>query len=1048
MRISDVSIRNPVFAWMLMAALIVFGAIGFSRMGVSQLPDVDFPVVTITVTLQGAAPEVMETTVADPLENQMMSVEGLKTITTNSTVGQVTATLEFELNRSIDAAVQDVQSKVTAVMKQLPANVDPPTITKTNPDDQPIIWLALTGKGKSMREMMTYSRDLIKDQFTTVPGVGNVLLGGYVEPAMRIWLDPFKMREKNIAITDVISSLNQENIELPGGNFNTDDHNLNLRTLGEAATPEDFGKIPISRRAGMLNQDPTRIVHIRDIAKVETGLQEITRLSRFNGIPAVGVGIVKQKGSNAVEVARNVKKRVVDLEKALPLGYELHVNFDTTRFIEDATHELNFNLVLSALLTAVACWVFLGSLSATFNVVLSIPTSIMGAFIVLYFLGFTLNTFTLLGLSLAIGIVVDDAIMVLENIFRHNEEGRDRMESAIVGAREISFAAMAATVAIVAIFLPVAFMKGVIGKFFFQFGVTISVTVLLSLLEALTITPMRCSRFVTIKKRTDFVGRNFEAAMEWARLKYASSLAFCLRHPWKVVIVATVVMLLSFTSVGFLKKEFSPPQDQSIFLVRIKTDVDASIDRTNALMKKVETFLASRPEIVQYYTAIGGFSGSSFNTAIGFITMKSPKDRPIDSVKGHKLSQQEFMGVVREGITKIDKSLQVFPQDLSMRGFTASRGLPIEFTVRGSDWGKLWEVTSGIMEKLKTEKLAVDVDSDYLLGKPEMEITPDRDRSAVRGVTVNDIGTAIAAMIGGVRVNQYTENGHRYYAMVQVDSKYSSTDSLRNLMIGNSHNNLTPMSSVVNGEVKKAMQSVTRIDRQRAITVFANPAPGHSQQEAQDFVIKQQGELPAGYRIVPSGSLQTMAESFNGLKVALLMGVFVAYMVLASQFNSFIDPISVLVALPFSVSGAFLGLLICHQSLNIYSMIGLILLMGIVKKNSILLVEFTNLVRDRGELNVKKALLEACPVRLRPIIMTSFACITAAIPGALTLGPGAETTIPMSVAIIGGVTVSTFLTLYVVPCVYELFSRIQKRQANMLEIKTAFANVGEAGLEH
>jgi hydrophobe/amphiphile efflux-1 (HAE1) family protein len=896
--------------------------------------------------------------------------------------------------------------------------------------------------------MMVYSRDLIKDQFTTVSGVGNVVLGGYVEPAMRIWIDPDKMRARNIAITDVVSALNQENIELPGGDFNVEKNNLNLRTLGEAKTPEEFGKIAIARRAGMLNQDPTRLVHLSDIAKIEPGMQELARLSRFNGVPAVGVGIVKQKGSNAVEVAKAVKKRVVELEKILPAGYEMHVNFDTTRFIEDATHELNFNLVLSALLTAVACWVFLGSLSATFNVILSIPTSIMGAFIVLYFMGFTLNTFTLLGLSLAIGIVVDDAIMVLENIFRHNEEGRDRMESAIIGAREISFAAMAATIAIIAIFLPVAFMKGVIGKFFFQFGVTISVTVLLSLLEALTITPMRCSQFVTVQKRTDIIGRWFEASMEWARLKYAGSLAFCLDHPWKVVFVAIAIMLGSFTSTKFLQKEFSPPQDQSIFLMRIKTDVDASIERTDELMKKAEAYMASRPEILQYYTAVGGFSGSAFNTAIAFITMKAPKDRPVDPDKHHKLSQQEFMGVARDGISKVDKSLQVFPQDLSMRGFTASRGFPIEFTVRGNDWDKLWDVTSDIMKQLSAKKLAVDVDSDYLLGKPEMEITPDRDRAAVRGVTVNDIGTTIAAMIGGVRVNQYTENGHRYYAMLQVDPKFNSADALKNLLIGNAFNNLTPVSSVVNGEVKKAMQSVTRIDRQRAITVFANPAPGHTQQDAQDFVMAQQSSLPPGYRIVASGSLQTMNESFSGLLVALVMGIIVAYMVLASQFNSFIDPISVLVALPFSVSGAFLGLLIFHQSLNIYSMIGLILLMGIVKKNSILLVEFTNMVRDKGEKNVRKALLEACPVRLRPIIMTSFACITAAIPGALSLGAGGETTIPMAVSIIGGVTVSTFLTLYVVPCVYELFSRIQKRAENMDEIKHAFANVGEAGLEH
>jgi HAE1 family hydrophobic/amphiphilic exporter-1 len=1044
MRISDVSIRNPVFAWMLMAALIVFGGVGFSRMGVSQLPDVDFPVVTVSISLQGAAPEVMESTVSDPLEDQMMSIEGLRTLTTVSTVGTLTATMEFELNRNIDAAVQEVQSKVTAAQKLLPKNVDPPTITKTNPDDQPIVWLALTGTDVSLRDLMTFSRDFVKDQFTTISGVGNVLLGGYVEPAMRVWLKPRELREHNIAVSDVINSLKSENIELPGGDFSSDSKNYNLRTLGEAKTPEDFGNIVIAKRAGQTSQDPGNIVHLRQVADVEPGLQEITRLSRFNGMPAVGLGIVKQKGSNAVEVARAVKARVEQLKKTLPKNYQLHVNFDTTRFIEDAIHELNFNLIMSALLTAVACWVFLGSLSATLNVILSIPTSIMGAFIVLYFMGFTLNTFTLLGLSLAIGIVVDDAIMVLENIFRHNEEGAPRMEAAIIGAREITFAAMAATVAIVAIFLPVAFMKGVIGKFFFQFGVTITATVLLSLLEALTITPMRCSRFVTMHERTDVIGRNFERGMEWLRAKYEIYLAYCLEYPWKVVGVASLVMILSFGSVKFLPKEFSPAQDQSIFLIRVKTNVDASIQYTDGLIKKAEAFMQARGETKQVYVAVGGFTGSSYNTGIMFITMKDKKDRPIDPVKGHRLSQQEFMAVVREGLGKIDKSLQVFVQDLSSRGFTSSRGFPIEFTVRGSDWDGLWKVSQDIMEKLKAANLVTDMDTDYLLGKPEVQISPDREAAARRGVSVEDIGNTIGAMIGGQRVNQYTENGHRYYVMVQVRPEEQNFDSLKGLLVNNSLNNLVPISQTVVQKTANAMQAVTRINRQRAISIFANPAPGHSQQEAISMIEKLSADLPVGYRIVMSGSAQTFKESFESLIIALVLGIFVAYMVLASQFNSFIDPVSVLVALPFSLSGAFIALLCFGQSLNIYSMIGLILLMGIVKKNSILLVEFTNTVRDRGQTNVKKALLEACPIRLRPIIMTSFACITAAIPEALSFGAGSETTVPMAVSIIGGVTVSTFLTLFVVPCVYELFSRIQKREANMAEIQEAFAKVAEA----
>jgi len=1049
MRTSDVSIKNPVFAWMLMAGLIVFGAVGFSRMGVSQLPDVDFPVISVMITMQGAAPEVMETTIADPLEDQLMSIEGVRTLTTVSTVGNMTATLEFELTRNIDSALQDVQTKVSAAQKLFPNTVDAPIITKTNPDDQPIMWLALTAsKETPLRELVTFARETVKDNFTTLSGVGNVLLGGYIEPAMRIWLDPKKMSERNISVNDIIAALNAENLELPGGNFSTEGKNLNLRTLGEGKNKTDFENIVISKRAGQINQDPMRLVRLRDISNVEPGLQDITRISRFNGQPAIGLGIVKQKGANAVAISQLVKERLKEVSKTLPPQYKLHVNFDTTKFIEDSVHELTSNLILSAILTAICCWIFLGSLSATFNVILAIPTSIMGAFIILYFMGFTLNTFTLLGLSLAIGIVVDDAIMVLENIFRHNEEGRPRMEAAIIGAREISFAALAATLAIVAIFLPVAFMKGIIGKFFFQFGVTITATVMLSLLEAMTITPMRLSRYGgEIKKRTDFIGRNFESIMDKCRQWYTRALVFCLARPWKIVIFATIFMLSSMLTAYFLPKEFSPAQDQSVFIVRLKTSVDSSIQRTDDLMRKAEEYLKTSPELKQYYVAIGGFQGSSFHTAIMFLTMKDKKDRPINKEKGRRLSQQEFMSLIRKDLSKIDPSLQVFVQDLSMRGFTASRGFPIEFTVRGPDWDELWKQTSTIMDGLKSSGMATDVDTDYVLGKPEVHFVPDRVQAGMHGVSVQDIGNTVAGMIGGVRTNQYTENGHRYYVMLQVAPEFQNMDTLRSLMVNNFSNNMVRVNQVTEEKVVPTMQSITRIDRQRAITVYGNPAPGKSQQDALNYVQEEAKKLPPGYRVVLSGSSQTFKESFESLLFALVLGLFVAYMVLASQFNSFIDPISVLVALPFSVSGAFVALLLTGQSLNIYSMIGLILLMGIVKKNSILLVDFTNAVRDRGEQDVQKALIEACPIRLRPIIMTSIACVAAAIPQSLPFGTGTEATMPMAISIIGGVIVSTVLTLLVVPCVYELFSRIQKRSKDKGEIRDAFKKVGNLGID-
>lgn len=1047
MRLSDVSIRNPVFAWMLMAGLIIFGAICFSRMGVSQLPDADFPVVSISIGLEGAAPEIMETTVVDPVEDVMMSIQGVRSVTSSAKQGSASVTVEFDLGKDIDVAVQEIQTKVAQAQRVLPKDIDPAVITKTNPDDQPIIWLAVTSKSGNTRELMTYVRDTLKDKFSTLAGVGDVFLGGYVDPNLRVWIKPSELKKHNVAVNDIIDAISTEHSELPGGQIQTDIKNFNVRTMGEAKTPEEFSRIAISKRAGALTQDPFNVLRLGQVAQIEEGLAEITRVSRFNRQLAVGVGVRKQKGSNAVDVAKRVKAKVAELKGSLPADYDINVNFDTTLFIEDSIHELNFTLVLSAILTAIACWVFLGSWTATVNVVLSIPTSIFGAFIPMYFMGFTLNTFTLLGLSLAIGIVVDDAIMVLENIFRHNELGKPKIEAAIIGAREISFAAMAATIAIVAIFLPVAFMKGVIGKFFFQFGVTISVAVLFSLLEALTITPMRCAGFVEMGHRTSRLGRSFEAMMEKIRDLYALSLSWTLANRWKTILASVVFLVASFVSVKFVNKEFSPAQDQGSFLVRFQTPVGSSLAYTDSKVKKAEEYFRARSEVDRVYVSVGGFGGgaSDSNSAMFFVTMKAIKDRPKNPETRKTITQQEFIDLSRAALLKIGDVKPIF-QDLSLRGFSSGRGFPIEFNILGNNWDDLAKYSKILMDEMEKSGLMSDIDSNYLLGMPEVQITPDRKQAAFHGISIQTIGKTVNSLIGGVKVGQYPKDGKRYDVRLQITKEYGKVDEIKNLLIGNSRGNLIPLSSVVSQETKPSLQQISRIDRQRAISVFSNIKPGVSQQVALAKVSELAAKiLPAGYSVSFGGSAQTFKESFQSLIFALVLGLIVAYMVLASQFNSFIDPISVLLALPFSLSGAFIALLASQQSLNIYSMIGLILLMGIVKKNSILLVEFTNSTREAGETNVIAALLKACPVRLRPILMTSFATIVGAIPPALAIGPGAETRVPMAIAIIGGVLVSTILTLYVVPCAYSLMDRLQKKQQSSEEIRKAFAQAGSLG---
>jgi multidrug efflux pump len=1041
MRVSDVSIRNPVFAWMLMAALIIFGYISFSRMGVSQLPDVDFPVVNVSVSLEGAAPEIMETTVVDPLEDALSTVEGIRSLTSSSKTGSANITVEFELGRDINVALQEVQTKVAQAQRRLPTDVEPPSISKTNPDDQPIMWLGLTYDKDDIEFMNKYARDVLKDRFTTVPGVGDVNLGGYTDPALRVWVKPEALTRYNISVNDIIDAIKNEHSEMPGGFVETKDKNFNVRTMGEARSVEEFKNIVISKRAGQGIADPSNMVKLGQVADVQEGLDEIRRLSRLNLKPSIGLGIKKQRGSNAVAVARAVKERVKELSASLPPGMEISINSDSTVFIEQSVDALTHHLVLAVILTSLVCWMFLGSFSATLNVLLSIPTSIMGAFIGLYFFGFTLNTFTLLGLTLAIGIVVDDAIMVLENIFRYNEKGRGQIASAILGAREIAFAAMAASAAVIAIFLPVAFMKGIIGKYFLQFGVTISLAVLLSLIESLTITPMRCATFVHISERTTALGKAFERGMHRLRAFYERSLVWALDHRWKVLFASLVFVAASFSILSALRKEMSPVQDQSMFLARFQTPVGSSLELTNQKMKEVETWFLAQPEIERVYAALGGFGGggSESNTGMMFVTMK-PKDQ-------RTLSQQDFMEKARGEIRKI-KGAKVTMQDLSMRGFGGGgRGFAIEFRVSGPDWDKLAEQSEKLMEEMRNSDLMVDIDSNYLLGMPEIQIVPDRVQAALHGISVASIGTTVNALIGGVKAGQFPKDGHRYDIRVKIEKNQNQVGEIKNLLIGNARANLIPITKVTKLENKSSLQSVSRVDRQRAISVYANLKPKVSQQAALDFIFAKSKEiLDQNYYVEQTGSSKTFKESFDSLIFALILGFIVAYMVLAAQFNSYLDPMAILMALPFSFSGAFFALYLTGQSINMYSMIGILLLMGIVKKNSILLIEFTNTCRDRGAPDARSALLEGCPTRLRPILMTSFATMAAAIPSAIATGAGSETFKPMAITLIGGVLVSTVLTLYVVPCVYLLVERLRKRDASRENIKKAFEAVGDEAL--
>lgn len=1001
MNITEVCVRKPVFAWMLMAGTILFGIVALTRIGISQFPDVDFPTISVNVTWEGAAPEVIENDVVEIIEEAVAQVEGIKSIRSTSRQGSANVSIELDLSRDVDVALQDVQTKVAQAARRLPTDIDPPTVSKSNPEDNPIMWVGLSGPFPQQL-LSDVARYQVKEKLQTLPGVGEIQMGGWLERNVRIWVDASKLDENGLTVGDVAAALRREHVELPAGRLENSGREISVRVMGEAIDLGTFQNI-------VIRDTPGSEIYLKDIAVVEDGFEDVRRIMRVNGSPAMGMGIKKQRGANAVAVAQAVRAQMLDIQKTLPDGMELGVNFDSTKFIEESVHEIQLELILSVILTALICWLFLGSINNAINVVLAIPMSLLGTVAVIYFLGFTLNTFTLLGLALAVGIVVDDAIMVLENIVRHAEMGKDRVTAALEGTKEITFSAFSATLAVVAIFIPVVFMEGIIGKFFLQFGVTLCVAIVLSYIEAVTLAPARCSQILDVSRENrnrlgiwvDTLFNSFESI-------YAKQLKVALKRPGTILAGAAVVFIGAVFIMRGLPSEFVPSQDQSRLMVRLQTAVGSSINETNELFKQVEARLEKYPEIMRSLAIVGGFGGGTSGGVV-FVTLAPPSER--------EFKQSEFAGILRKDLNSIP-GVRAVVQDLSQQGFTAQRGFPVEFAILGPDWETLEKLSGEVTAKLEASGLAVDVDSDYRIGVPELRITPDRARCADLGISIEDVATAINSLVGGERVGKYSAGGRRVDVRMRLlADQRRSTEDISRLKVRSRNGELIPLSALISYEELPALQAISRKDRERAITVYANVAPGHSQQEAISYVETLTDDMPTGYRTMLSGSSVAFKESFGGLFFALAMGIMIAYMVLASQFNSYSHPVTILTILPLSVVGAVAALLIAGKSLNIFSMIGLLLLMGIVKKNSIILVDYANQRRTPGG-TPGDAMMIAGPIRLRPILMTSVATIMAAIPPAMGIGPGTEIRSPMAISVIGGVFVSTALSLLVVPAFY------------------------------
>lgn len=1005
MTLSQLSIKRPVFAWILMFSLIFFGALSFTRMGINENPDVDFPTIRIQYSYPGATPAVIEKDVIEPVESVLVSMEGIRNMNSTADRGNGSIQVEFEIDRDIDFALQEVQTLLGRAQRDLPDTLEPPVVTKSNADDDPILNLNIKSATLSDREMMILFRDKVRDQISTVEGVAEVRAYGYHEPMMRVDLDAEKLKRYQLTAKDVLESIRREHLELPAGTLEFEDKEDTVRIMGEVSKKEEFENMIISRRGGSPNFVPIRL---KDVATIYEGIENIRRTSRLDGENALGMGVQKQRGVNAAATADRVMAKIEEINKTLPEGAVLGVNFDRTKFIRESVDELVFTIFLSAILTSIICWMFLGSWSATVNILLAIPTSIIGTFIFINWFGFTLNTFSLLGLALAIGVVVDDAIIMLENIVRYMQMGWDRLNAAFKGSREITFAVIATTVALIAIFIPITFLNSIEGKFFFEFAVTLAVAVSLSSLEALTLAPMRCSQFLKIEERKSWFGRKFEASIARATAWYRAGLNWALDRKYAVVGGAVGIFAVSMLSLRYLPSEFAPAEDRGVLFVIFIAPDGASLEYTTSKVAEFEKIVKAHPATDRQFMAVGGFGqGGQGNRGNGIVLLKDRSER----------EQSQFQ--VAEEITEKAKSIEgirIFIRDRFGSAIGGRRGSPLEFTINGPDPEVQRELYFKMQKEMEATGKIVGIRSDDVLTLPEVQIVPNREKAIRSGVEVSEIAEIVNATFGGLAAGQYTDGSRRFDVWVQLQKPdRQKKQDIENILVRNNRGELLPLSRVVDVVQTKGPQQVYRENRVRSVRVDANLAPGVVQGDAIAEVRRIAAEvLPSNYDIVFE---ETPDDKLFETLIIMLLGLVIAYMILSIQFNSFTDPWIVFLAIPFGIIGSLFGLLLGGQTLNVYSAIGILLTMGIVKKNSILLVEFTNQLRDEGK-SIADALREACPVRFRPILMTTFSTLAAAVPAALALGPGAETRIPMALTVIGGVSLSAFLTLFLVPCVY------------------------------
>ncbi|HAI75125.1 MAG TPA: acriflavin resistance protein [Microscillaceae bacterium] len=1022
--LSNVSISRPVLAIVMSIVIIVFGLIGFIYLGVREFPSVDPPIVNVSTGYTGANADIIETQITEPLEEAISGIAGIKTITSVSRDGRSNITIEFNLEISIEEAANDVRDKVSRALRNLPPDVDPPVVSKADANSDPILAINIQSDTRNKLEVSEIANNTFKEQFQTINGVSEVIIWGEQKYAMRLWIDPDKLAAYKITPLDVLQTLSRENVELPSGFIEGNNTELTIRTVGKLNSPADFNNL-------IIKEDGDKIVRFSDIGRATLDAENLRSILKRDGEPMIAVAIVTQAGSNQVAIAKEVYKRLDKIKKELPADLTVVVGFDNTRYVLASIQEVEETIITAFLLVVMIIFVFLRDWRTTLIPVVTIPISLVGTFFIMYLLNFSINVLTLLGIVLAIGLVVDDAIVVLENIYAKVEKGMNPLEAALKGSKEIYFAVLSTTIALASVFLPVIFLQGLTGRLFREFGLVVAGSVLISAFVSLTLTPMMSSRMLKTRTRQPWLYRVTEPFFEKLNDIYAWLLGWFMRFRW----LAFVVMGLSAYAVyqigQGLPSELAPLEDRNGFRMLVRGPEGVTFEymekAMDELTKLVLDDVKEREGIISFTSP--GFGAINTGFVRGILLKANERKRSQQKIVESVTAKANIVPGIRAVVTQE-------PTIGDKRG-----GLPVQFVIQATSIDKLKAVLPKILAKAGENPKFTYVDVDLKFNKPEIKIDIDREKARNLGVSVADISQTLQLGLSGQRFGYFNKNGKQYQIIGQLDRQNrNDVLDLKSLYVRNKKGEQIQLDNLVKLTEQSTPPQLFRFNRYVSATISANPAPGISLGEGIAEMRKlAKGILDDTYTTSLSGPSRDLEESSSSLLFAFGLALLLIYLVLAAQFESFIDPLIIMLTVPLALAGAILSLWFWNQTLNVFSQIGVIMLIGLVTKNAILIVEFANQRKQEGA-SVRDAVFEAATSRFRPILMTSLSTILGIAPIALALGAGSESRVSMGIAIIGGLVFATILTLFVIPALYTFFTERKKEiltAERLKELETA-----------